>query len=292
MATLNEVKEKIAVVRSVGDFSNALQQIAAMRMVALRDQVLNSKRFVDEATEILKELNIYKEMIYRQEYNQANKKSFAKKKIVESTIAKEAIIVVTSNQGLCGKYNAEIFKVLETKALKEASRSDIYIIGKKGQEHYLTNKRYKFNFFPYNVPDNFTSDHLIRLIKTFSHYDRILMIYARYINTITRDVVQALLITPPVKAEVEEKENKVKFIFEPNIDDLIKDVSSNLRAAAFHQQILDSRLSQYSAQMVGMQAASENAKKMLGDLGHEYNKQRRKMIDKKIGEVFAGSALW
>ena len=56
MPTLNEVKEQIAVVGSVGDFANALQQIAAMRMVALRNQVLNSKRFVDEATEILKEL--------------------------------------------------------------------------------------------------------------------------------------------------------------------------------------------------------------------------------------------
>jgi F-type H+-transporting ATPase subunit gamma len=292
MATLNEVKEKIAVVRSVGDFSNALQQIAAMRMVALRDQVLSSKRFVDEATEILKELRLYKEMMFSQEYDEANKKSFAKKKMGESLVSKEAIIVVTSNQGLCGKYNAEIFKVLETKVLQGAAGADIYIIGKKGQEHYLANKKYKFNFYPYNVPDNFTSDDLLRLVKTFSHYDRILMIYARYINTITRDVVQTLLIAPPVKEEQEGKDKKVKFIFEPNIDDLINDISSSLRAAAFHQQILDSRLSQYSAQMVGMQAASENAKVMLGDLGHEYNKQRRKMIDKKIGEVFAGSALW
>jgi F-type H+-transporting ATPase subunit gamma len=55
---------------------------------------------------------------------------------------------------------------------------------------------------------------------------------------------------------------------------------------------MDGRLAQYSAQMLGMKAATDNAQTLLGDLRQEYNKARRKMIDKKISEVFAGSALW
>jgi F-type H+-transporting ATPase subunit gamma len=84
----------------------------------------------------------------------------------------------------------------------------------------------------------------------------------------------------------------VRFLFEPSIEDLVKKAEIKLRLATFEQQALDARLAQYAAQMMGMQNASENAKGLIADLTHEYNKQRRKIIDKKISEVFAGSALW
>jgi F-type H+-transporting ATPase subunit gamma len=73
---------------------------------------------------------------------------------------------------------------------------------------------------------------------------------------------------------------------------MIDGVSRSLRAALFQQQIMDARLSQFSAQMIGMKTSSDNAEKLLAELRLEYNKQRRKMIDKKISEVFAGSAMW
>ena len=292
MPTLNEVKEQIAVVGSVGDFANALQQIAAMRMVALRDQVWNSKRFVDEVTEILKELKYYRELLFLEEYERTSKKAFGKNEKKEEKPIKDAVMVVSSNQGLCGRFNAEIFKKMENYIFPRNPDADYYLLGKKCQEHYLSSKRFKLKFFPYNVPDNFTAKDLIRLTGVFSHYNKIILIYTRYINTVNSQVVETLLVTPPTPIEKQKKGDKVQYLFEPSIEDLIIDASAKLRAAAFQQQILDSRLAQYSAQMVGMQGASENAKVMLDDLGHEYNKQRRKMIDKKIGEVFAGSALW
>ncbi len=313
MAAINEIKEKMGVVKSVGGFANALQQIASMRMMTLRDKVLSSKRFVDEATEILRELNLYKEIIYSKEYKEAVKRSFKRSKNSRNGQKNNcAVIVVTSNQGLCGKYNAEIFKKLETIVFREYEDADYYLIGKKGQEHYLTQKKFKLKFYPYNVPDNFDHLDLLRLVQIFPHYQRVMLVYSRYINTINRDVVETLLVAPPNSNEeeakdkniqneetvvnpVEQKEReleKIKYIFEPSLEELIKEVSAKLRAATFQQQILDSRLAQFSAQMVGMQAASENSKVLLDDLGHEYNKYRRKMIDKKISEVLGGSALW
>lgn len=291
MASLNETKEKIAVVKSVGGFANAMQQIAAMRMVALRDKVLASKRFVDEATEMLRELTLYKELFYQEEIGKGKKKPESLPQ--DEVKVKKAIIIITSNQGLCGKFNAEIYKKIETQILANNLDADIYIIGKKGQEHYLNNKKFRFKFYPYTLTDEFTSQELLRLVEMFPYYDRIMMVYSRYLNTINRDVVDTLLVTPPANTKAEiNPEEKVKFIFEPSVEELIRDISAKLRAAAFQQQILDSRLAQFAAQMVGMQSATENAKGLLEDLNHEYNKIRRKMIDKKISEVFAGSALW
>lgn len=292
MASINETKEKIAVVKSVGGFANAMQQIAAMRMISLRDKVLASKRFVDEATEMLRELTLYKELIYKEQVLQSDKKSKRQDETKEKPI-KKAIIIITSNQGLCGKFNAEIYHKIETQILANNLDADIFIVGKKGQEHYLNNKKFRFKFYPYTLTDEFTSSDLLRLVEMFPYYDRIMMVYSRYLNTVNRDVVETLLVTPPANTiEQVGPEEKIKFIFEPSVEELIRDISAKLRAAAFQQQILDSRLAQFAAQMVGMQSATENAKGLLEDLNHEYNKIRRKMIDKKISEVFAGSALW
>jgi F-type H+-transporting ATPase subunit gamma len=82
------------------------------------------------------------------------------------------------------------------------------------------------------------------------------------------------------------------FIFEPNLVDLIAAVTHRLRYALFRQQILDSKLSLYTAQMIAMQTAAENAKDLLSDLKKQFNKARRKLIDKKIREVQAGRSLW
>lgn len=297
MATINEIKEKMVVVNSVGGFANALQQIATMRMMTLRDRVVASKRFVDAATELLRELYLYKEIIYQQTINSENNKSNKNKKGGTPTAAEEkikkAIILISSNQGLCGKFNAEIFRHFENEVLPKNPEADIFIIGKKGQEHYIKNAKFKYKFYPYLLGDDFTSQDLLRLVDMFPYYDRILMVYSRYINTANREIMQTMLVVSPTmnQSEADPKE-KIKFIFEPSLDQLIKDISSQLRAATFQQQILDSRLAQFSAQMMGMQAATENAKVLLDDLKLEYNKQRRKLIDKKISEVFAGSALW
>ena len=296
MATINEIKEKMVVVNSVGGFANALQQIATMRMMALRDRVVASKRFVDQATDILRELNLYKEIIYQQEVNPQPKKVKKDSEIkqdIDNKPLKKALIIISSNQGLCGKFNAEIFRHFENEVLPKNPDSDIFIIGKKGQEHYMKNSKFQYKFYPYLLGDDFTSQDLLRLVDMFPYYDRILMTYSRYINTANREVMQTLLVVPPSKNPIEaDPKEKIKFVFEPSLDALIKDISSQLRAATFQQQILDSRLAQFSAQMMGMQAATENAKVLLDDLKLDYNKQRRKLIDKKISEVFAGSALW
>ncbi|MGI5828380.1 MAG: F0F1 ATP synthase subunit gamma [Patescibacteria group bacterium] len=297
MAKVNEIKEQQVVVRSVGDFANSLQQIATMRMVALRKSVLASRRFVDEATLVLRELKREKRKQFLKELKKYDKD------FVLPAKKREAIIVVSSYQGLCGSYNTEIFSRVE-KVVPQHPDADYFIIGTKGQEYFrkLVSKNPKLNYYPYDIPEDVKIEDLRRLITMFVYYDEIYLIYSKYINTTTREVVFLELAEPALEEDEDEKvrqerekkeeETEGKFLFEPNIDDLIENITSKLRYALFRQQILDSKLSLYTAQMVAMQTATENADQLLKDLQMEYNKARRKLIDKKIQEVQAGRALW
>ena len=289
MAKLNEIKEQKIVVASVGNFSNSLQQIATMRMVSLRKSVLDSRRFVDEATMVLKELKREKKRQFMEELHRVDKKF----KIPKTN--RKANIVVSSYQGLCGSYNTEIAAKLE-KIVPKNQDSDFFVIGSKGQDIFrkFQRKMPNLKFYPYDIPEEVSIDDLRRLITMFVYYDSVHLVYSKYINTSKREVVYLELAEPVVDVDDDTDKHKMegRYMFEPNIDKLIDTVASKLRYALFRQQILDSKLSLYSAQMLAMQTASDNAKDLLKELQMEYNKARRKLIDKKIQEVQAGRALW
>jgi len=249
-----------------------------------------SRPFVEEALTMMRELSALKDQLQAAEAMKLDKKH-REEALPHFQNQREAVIVITSNQGLTGRYNIEVYQRLE-KLVAEKPKAEYFVIGKKGQEVFM-NGKYKVEHYPYEVGDNFTIDDLRRLIALFDYYEHVTLLYSRYLNSAKRDIVVTSIVTPQIEVE-EGKEEKQpgKYIYEPELFELIDTMGAKLRAALFQQQIFDSRLSQYAAQMIGMKTASDNAVELLNDLRLQYNKQRRKMIDKKIGEVFAGSALW
>ncbi len=299
MKTLNEIKDEKTVVHSVGSFANSLQQIAASRMVKLRKLVLKSRHFVDEATVILRELELERtkklerELAMTKRELSSSSKSKSKKTPPKPQDLMTAIIIVTSNQGLSGSYNTDIFKKIET-IIPQHPHADYFVIGRKGQEYFnRVSKQFNLRYYPYSVPEEVSITDLRSLINMFYHYDQIYMVYSKYINTATREVVFVELAVPHVQEDEAKKEETTgRYIFEPNIEDLIASITAKLRYSLFRQQILDSKLSLYTAQMMAMKTAADNAEELLKDLQLQYNKARRKLIDKKIQEVQAGRALW
>jgi F-type H+-transporting ATPase subunit gamma len=291
MPRLNEIKDQQQVVTTVGDFADSLQQIAALRMMRLRQSVLSSKRFVAEATLILRELHLEKQKALKKLKKKAGRGN-RRTPAPPPPVIRTAIIVVTSDMGLCGSYNLEINNKLN-EVLEEYPDSDYYVIGHKGQHYMKSNRNTNIHFYPYNIPENVGINDLKPLIGMFNYYQQIFLLYSKYINTTTREVDFVELSVPEIE-EVEAKKEQVegKFIFEPGIDHLIDAISARIRYALFRQQILDSKLSLYTAQMIAMKTAADNAEELLKDLRQQYNKVRRKLVDKKIQEIQAGRILW
>jgi F-type H+-transporting ATPase subunit gamma len=300
MSRITEIKEQQGVVNAVGSFASSLQQISAARMAKLRTSVVAAQRFVQEAALILRELQLEKaKEIEREKQAIASQKLTGKLKKKQKVITpvekpkRTAIIVITSNQGLCGSYNTDIAKKMNN-IVNDYPDVDYFIIGKKGQEFFRSlAKKYNTKFYPFNIPELVEMRHLKPLIGMFYYYDQIFLVYSKYINTTNREVVFIELAVPHnAEAETTKEKEEGKFIFEPSLDEVIKTTTAKLRSALFRQQILDSRLSLYASQMIAMQTASDNAKNLTGELQIQYNKARRKLIDKKIQEVQAGRSLW
>ena len=253
MPTVREISEEQETVRGVGDFATSLQQIAAGRMVKLRKLVLAAKRFADEAIIILRELELERTKQIEKELGVKKSQLTSAKKtnLTLKNTNRSAVIIVSSDQGLCGSYNTEIFRKIE-EIIPNHLSSDYFVIGSKGQEFVSrVAKKYQIKYFPYNIPEEVAIEDLRPIISMFYHYDQIYLIFNKYINTTTREAVFMELAVPNIELkEIEKEKQEGKYIFEPSLDELINLVTAKLRYALFRQQILDSKLALYTSQMI------------------------------------------
>ena len=289
MSNISDIKEQIATVQGVGDFTKALQQIALLRMTRLRGSVIASRPFILEAVKVLGELTALRNQLTIADLFALDRKHSRRTPDASNHSGRTAVIVITSNPGLTGQYNQEIFRALKP-VLESEKFAEFFVIGRKGQEFFRGRKVTVTNF-PYDVSETFGISDLQRLINLFDAYVKVTLVYSHYVTSTKREILTTTIVRPELE-HAESNEHPPRFLYEPDLYALINLVSNGLRGALFQQQILDARLSQNSAQMIGMQTASDNAVELIGELQQEYNKQRRKLIDKKISEVFAGSSLW
>ena len=289
MSNLSDIKEQIVTVQGVGDFTKALQQIAMLRLTNLRGKVIASRPFILAAVEVLGELTALRNQMTITDLFALDRKHAYRTPTKSTQVVRSAVVVITSNPGLTGQYNQEIFRALKPVLLAEKT-AEFFVIGRKGQE-YFRGRKITVTNFPYQVPETFGIADLERLIKLFDAYVKVTLVYSHYVSSTKREILTTTIVRPELD-KLDSNERSPRFIFEPDLYALINLISNSLRGALFQQQILDARLSQNSAQMLGMQTASDNAIELINELKLEYNKQRRKLIDKKISEVFAGSSLW
>ena len=205
MPRINEIKQEKNVVQSVGGFAHSLQQIAASRMTRLRKIVEDSKRFVDESVVILRELELERSKRLKKDLGVSKSQLVPGKKNKAATAAalpNTAIIVVSSDQGLSGSYNSEITRKLDS-VIPQYETADYYVIGHKGQDYFKrVSKKFKLSYYPYNIPEEVSIEDLRPLVGMFYHYDQIYMVYSKYINTATREVVFIELVIPAVETDI------------------------------------------------------------------------------------------
>ncbi len=203
-------------------------------------------------------------------------------------------LVISSNMGLCGSYNNNVFKFAEAN-LKENDL--IAPIGNKALSHFSSDPKYKNNvitdFSSLNLDSDFDQIHLLALSlkEDFNNkkYKAIRVIYTRYVNSIT--FVPTLFQILPVQVP------KVKWtddefappLFDENPRTMLHELLPSYLSGLIHEIILDSYLSEQASRRTAMDNANDNADELLDKLTIEYNKARQNAITQQITEVAGGA---
>ncbi len=210
--------------------------------------------------------------------------------LVERPVRRELILVISSDKGLCGALNTNLFRELTAIDAVDPSFS---AVGRKAVQFLVRTRR--------NLLADFQVSELPRTreVRPIANYcaerflsgevDRVRVVYSKFVNTLIQQATTVNLL-PASSEELlgEEKGEKVQsgeFLFEPSEQGVLSAILPHYITFQIFQMILDARASEHSARMVAMKNATDNAKQLVKDLTLHYNKVRQASITTELLEI-------
>jgi F-type H+-transporting ATPase subunit gamma len=283
MGGLKEVRERITSVSSTRQITSAMKMVSAAKLRRAQDAVTRMRPYASKLKEILENLSATIEASEGGAYS------------VEREVKTVLMVVISSNRGLCGGFNANISKAV-LKAIAsdfEGKEIKVIAIGKKAGEFM---KRRGFDVIEsYNdVFENLSYELIAPIAEqimqgyTNGTYDRVEIFYNQFVNAASQLTIreQYLPVAPP---QVVTKAT-TDYIFEPEKVEIVLDLIPRSLKTQLYKGVLDSHASEHGARMTAMHKATDNATDMLKQLKLTYNKARQASITNEILEIVGGAA--
>ena len=287
MAGSREIRNKIKSVQNTRKITKAMEMVAASKMRKVQERMRRSRPYADKVRNIAAHLA---------NANPEYKHPFLVRRETERAAA---VILVTTDKGLCGGLNTNVLRMV-TQRLRELERA-----GTKVQVTAIGNKGLGFmQRIGAKVVSQVTqlgdSPHLEKLIgpvklqlDAYSNgeIDAVYLAYTRFINTMKQEpVIEQLLPLDASRLQEESREYSWDYLYEPDAQSVLDEVLLRYVEAIVYQALAENMASEQSARMVAMKSASDNAKKVIGDLQLSYNKARQAAITKELSEIVGGAA--
>ncbi|PNL92524.1 F0F1 ATP synthase subunit gamma [Aggregatibacter aphrophilus] len=287
MAGAKEIKTKIASVQSTQKITKAMEMVATSKMRKTQDRMVASRPYSETIRNVIS--HVSKASIgYKHPF------------LVEREVKKVGILVISTDRGMCGGLNINLFKTVlnEIKARKEKSITvELGLIGLKGIGFFHSlglNIKSQHS----GLGDNPTLEELIGVANTmFNAYrngeiDAIYIAYNKFVNTMSqKPTFQQLVPLPELENDhLSERQQAWDYIYEPDPKMLLDSLLVRYLESQVYQAVVDNLASEQAARMVAMKAATDNAGNLIKDLQLVYNKARQASITNELNEIVAGAA--
>ncbi|MBN2635227.1 MAG: ATP synthase F1 subunit gamma [Prolixibacteraceae bacterium] len=289
MAGLKEIRTRIASVKTTRQVTSAMKMVSAAKLKKAQDAILRIRPYAGKLHEILMSLSGSLENVEDSIYTE------------QCDPEKVLIILISSNRGLCGGFNANITKkaveLIESKynQQQKLGKVDVVCIGKQGMR--------QAKFRGLNVTENHNelfdvisfesvSEISAGIMQDFANkkYDRVELVYNQFKNAAVQ--IQTIEQFLPIELFHEEEDVKNRnndFIFEPSQKEIIREMIPRSLKIQFYKAILDSHTAEHGARMTAMHQATDNATDLLKELTLQYNKARQSTITGEILEIVSGA---
>jgi len=287
MAGSREIRNKIKSVQNTRKITKAMEMVAASKMRKAQDRMRHARPFGDKLRNIAAHLaNANPE--YRHPF------------LVKRDGMKAAgLILITTDKGLCGGLNTNVLRMV-TMRLREldakGTKVQVTAIGNKGLG-FMQRINAKVVSQLVQLGDTPHLEKLIGPLKVqldayaAGEIDALYLAYNRFINTMKQEpVIEQMQPLDPSRLQETSREYSWDYIYEPDAQTVLDELLVRYIEALIYQAVAENMASEQSARMVAMKSASDNAKKVIGDLQLSYNKARQAAITKELSEIVSGAA--
>lgn len=283
MPTMRDIKRRVKSIKNIQQITRAMMLVAAAKMKKAETAITSARPYAYAMNEVFASvaLRVEKEEDYPL--------------LLERKVKTTALLMITSERGLCGGFNTNIIKDVFHYLEEEHDKTidiNLIIIGRKGYNFF---KRFDYNIpFTLPTPDPVTYEFAQELAEkiinlyVFNKVDEIKVVYNEFKSVFKQQVVREKLlpITPlasPTSKIVSE------YIYEPSKKGILNTLLKKHIVVQLHRILLESQASEHAARMVAMESATNNAKKMIDKLWLSFNRTRQASITKEIAEITASA---
>jgi len=290
MPSLKAVKSRISSVKSTQQITRAMKMVAASKLRKAQDRLLQMRPYAEKLNLILNNVSA--------NLSEENISEYAEQRDVKNVL----IVIFNSDRGLCGAFNANIFRYLRQYIAntypkhQQQGRLQIMTIGTKGRDYYKRRDmklRTEFaELFSEQTFDNVrgAAEEVMKLFAE-GKVDRVELVYNTFKNVATQVVTNELFL--PVQTDTaegeEESKSSIEYIYEPSEEYIVEELIPQSLKVQFYKAFLESAASEQGARMTAMDQATDNAGELLRELRLTYNRTRQAAITKEILEIVGGA---
>ncbi len=303
MPSLRDVKRRIGSIKNTAKVTHALEAVSATKMRRWQERALSARPFAAKALALL----AYLKAKSHKQYPTLGKKSL-------KFDAPTAIVVISSDKGLCGGYNIKLLTHIEKELKNENNGVKIVALGKYGRD-YLKRRNYDILLEEAGFGENITQEKVKEMYEFLESaflkgiFSKVLVGYTEFITTLRQEprihqflplnevdltaIVESIIPRYGRYSELNAQRSTLnpnfEYIFEPSIEAILPSLVKELTQVALFHMVLEANASEHSARMIAMKNATDNANDILDALGLQYNKARQGEVTKGVLEVAAGA---
>lgn len=285
MASTRQIKGRIRSVRSTKQITKAMELVATSKLRRAQEATTASRMYADAARELL---------TYLGDLTDVKRTDFYKPRPVKTRL----VIVITSDRGLAGAYNANAlkkFSAIVRSDIEKKIDTKVICAGRKGAQFVSKLKGVDVVGVYHSLPEHLTARDVRPILTTAvqlflaQEVEAVDIVTTHFVNSMT----QTAIVLPLLPAGFDQTNEVPEYIkiatFEPSVEDVINGATMRLLEAQLYQAMLDANASEHSMRRVAMKNATDNAGDIIDDLTLEMNKVRQATITQELAEIAGGA---
>lgn len=284
MATLRDVRRRIASVKSTQKLTRAMKMVASAKLRKAERLLVQARPYSDKIVQVMRSLAL------RAEAKDRPLLSAGETNEVE-------LVVVTGDKGLCGAFNSNVlrFALSSIKGLSD-KKVNLYLVGKKARDFFKSRPEHSvrelyINFwrtFGFGDAAHVAQDLADAYVR--SSYRATYLVYNEFKSALTQRVtMEQLLPIAPMDVAADASETVTDYLYEPSAGYLLDELLKRYVEFRVYRALLESSASEQGARMTAMDAATDNAQEMIDGLTLQYHRARQASITKELIEIVSGA---
>ena len=285
MSGSQEIRSQIASIQNTQKITKAMEMVAASKMKKAQDQMTMARPYADKIMNVISHL-AHAHPEYESDF------------LSDRNLSKKGYIIVSSDRGLCGGLNNNLFKkVLDQVEIDKTNSIDsaFSLIGNKSTSFF---QRVGGDVIAKTsqLGDKPKIEQVLGLIKSTidkflsKEIDELYVVYNRFINTVSQEPVVQKILPISVMEKNDDYNFYWDYLYEPDAKDVLESLFTRYLESLIYRAIVENLACEQASRMVAMKAASDNASDLISELQLIYNKNRQAAITQEISEIISGAA--